>query len=224
MQVICVREPTCAWSFFVTYLIPWLVYLQSGSVCEGILWSDSRPAEEREERKEGGGERWKEWEGEIKQENSHLTACTKLFSGSQLCEQRLYIPNTFFMSLKLKLSALILTLHRTNWELLFAAKSDKQHKSRWHSQHKVQMFLKQHCSIILYYSAASTVPTLQNSCDLPCGCKNAQRTCHYYLLSGFGTKRNSQAENMMIKATWQDTCRSRQCISLFQESAHIWCI
>lgn len=139
--------------FFVTYLIPWSVYLQSGSVCEGILWSDSRPV--AEEKKDGGGGRQKEgkWskkerEGEI----PHLTACTELFSGSQLCEQqRLYTPNTFFMNLKWKLSALILTLHRTNWELLFAAKSDKQHKSWWHSQHMVQMFQKLHCRIILQY-------------------------------------------------------------------------
>lgn len=151
---LCARTNLCL-KFFVTYLIPWFVNLKSGSVCEGILWSDSRPV--AEEREDGGGGRRREWEGKWSKKNRegeipHLTACTELLSGSQLCEQqRLYTPNTFFMSLKLKLSVLILTLHRTNWELLFAAKPDKQHKSWWHSQHMVQMFLKQRHIVALSY-------------------------------------------------------------------------
>lgn len=106
----------------------------------------------------GEGRRWwREAErvrAEMKQERARGRDSTfnSLFSGSQQCEQqRLYTPNTFFMSLKLKLSALILTSHRTNWKLLFAAKPDKQHKSRWHSQHMVQMFLKQRCIVASSY-------------------------------------------------------------------------
>lgn len=48
-------------------------------------------------------------------------------------QERPYTLSEFFWSLKLKLSALKLALHRTNWDLLFAPKSNKQHKSLWHS-------------------------------------------------------------------------------------------
>lgn len=53
-----VRTHTCM-VYFVTYLILCFMYLQLGSVCEGILWSDSQPAEEEREDEEGGSQRQK---------------------------------------------------------------------------------------------------------------------------------------------------------------------
>lgn len=62
------------------------MYLQLGSVCEGILWSDSRPVDEEREGEDGGSQRKTEREREKKREGEipHLTSCHKQFSVAQL--------------------------------------------------------------------------------------------------------------------------------------------
>lgn len=71
--------------YFVTYLIPCFMCQQLGSVCEGILWSDSRPVEEE------GGQGWREPEKEREREKSNK-------------DYTFHFPhtlNTFFGSFKL---------------------------------------------------------------------------------------------------------------------------
>ena len=60
---VSVRNHTCK-VYFVTYIILSFMHLQLGSVCEGILWSDSRPVEEERKDEDGGSRRKKVKESE----------------------------------------------------------------------------------------------------------------------------------------------------------------
>lgn len=108
-SLICVFA---AGKFFRRYSLEWK------SACGGAGW--------RRERKKSEKER----SSIFNKLSQTVFSCSAAIRGEQ---ERPYTLSTFFWSLKLKLSALKLALHRTNWDLLFAPKSNKQHKSLLHS-------------------------------------------------------------------------------------------